>query len=140
GRDDGAVQIDARGLEGASQLAGPEERAVPRVEPLVRQVEAVRDVTGAQPRARLGLGADETAVRARVEHLLAAAREVCAYLLEIAHEAPAKTGRVAAPPGRGQARVDGPTLGAPLREAPVENGDALVAARGDVPQIVRPPP
>src|SRR5207249_2358140 len=99
GRDHGAVEIDARGLEGASQLAGPEERAVPRVEPLVRQVEAVRDVTGAQPRARLGLGADKTAVRARVEHLLAAAREVCAHLLEIAHEAPAKTGRVAAPPG-----------------------------------------
>ena len=137
GRDHGAVEIDARGLEGASQLAGPEERAVPRVEPLVRQVEAVRDVTGAQPRARLGLGADKTAVRARVEHLLAAAREVCAHLLEIAHEAPAKTGRVAAPPGRGQARLDGPTLGAPLREAPVENGDPPMAEGAERPPDAR---
>src|SRR5439155_26877092 len=113
-RDHGAAEIAAPGLEGASQLAGPEERAVPRVEPLVRQVEAVRDVAGAQPRARLGLGADETAVRARVEHLLAAAREIGAHLLEIAHEVPVTTGRVAATPLRGQSLLDGQNLGALL--------------------------
>src|SRR5439155_25505599 len=127
GRDHGAVEIDARGLEGSPQVVGAEERAVFRVEPLVWQAEAARDVAGAQPRARLGLGADEATGRARVEALLAVTREVRAHLLEIAHEAPVETRRVATWPGRGQARLDGPRLGAPFREAPVEDGDPRMA-------------
>src|SRR5213595_1156363 len=137
GRDHGPVEVDARRLEHAAQLVGPEERAVLRVEQVVRQVETARNVTGAQARARLGLGADEAAARARVEHLLAAVSEDRAHLREVAHAARVEAGRVATAPGRGHARLDGPRLGAPLRKAPVEDGDLRVAEGAERPPDAR---
>src|SRR5204863_8288981 len=84
-------------------------------------------VAAAGARAGRRPGAVRAAGRAGVEHLLPARLEVRTHPLGVAHEAPVEACREAPGRGRGEARLHGPAFRPPLREAAVEDGDALVA-------------
>src|SRR6185436_8222073 len=66
-RDDGPLEVEAARLEAAAQLLARQERAIGPVHRVIGQVEALRDVAAAKPRAGLRLRAREASSRARVE-------------------------------------------------------------------------
>ena len=90
-------------------------------------------MSGAEARARLGLGAEEATAGAGVEHLRPPGREVQAHASEVADEPAAQARHEAARRRRRCARLDGTPLGAPAREAAVEDGDRIVAERPEGP-------
>src|SRR5207244_2639208 len=136
-RDNGLAEIEPRRLELPPEGVVSQERAVRLGQLIVWEVQAPGDVPGAKARARLGFGADEAPVRAGVEHLLAPLREIATNTREVADEAPAEARGEAARPRRRRARFDRPALGAPPREATIEDGDRVVAKGAEGPPHAR---
>src|SRR6266550_6130504 len=133
-RHDGPASLDARLAEHLAERGGGQERAVLGAkEPVVRQAHAARDVSTAHPGARLRLGADETAVAARVHHLLASRVDVGADAAEIANQLGAQAGCEAAGLRRGGSGLDRSAFRLPLRKAAVEDGDLIVTEDAEAP-------
>ena len=92
-------------------------------------------MTAAQARPRLGLHAGEAPGRAHIQHLLGAALDDRAHLIEQTHARTIRRrGNVGRALGRHAPGLDRPALGAPFGQAAIEYRDALMTEH-----LERPP-